>query len=175
MYTHFTFTLMAHCTSEAIRGSVSCSRTLRQGIELATFWLLNDFSTSCTTLFQVIRGGHHAGVVGERGGGQGRCGGRHGHVRAELGLVLPGGVRPLAHIWRESDLISMHVCVCVSCVAAKCMCVVLCDNKTDFDFDFDFDLTSVASVSRPVMNVDSADDDENCVFIRRLTPSRPPL
>src|SRR4029434_7677375 len=34
MYTHFTFTLMAHCTSGAIRGSVSCSRTLRQGIEL---------------------------------------------------------------------------------------------------------------------------------------------
>src|SRR4029434_2319725 len=33
MYTHFTFTLMAHCTSGAIRGSVSCSRTLRQGIE----------------------------------------------------------------------------------------------------------------------------------------------
>src|SRR4029434_11359025 len=25
MYTHFTFTLMAHCTSGAIRGSVSCS------------------------------------------------------------------------------------------------------------------------------------------------------
>src|SRR4029434_4603666 len=48
MYTHFT--LMAHCTSGAIRGSVSCSRTLRQGIELATFWLLNDFSTSCTTV-----------------------------------------------------------------------------------------------------------------------------
>ena len=42
----FTFTLMAHCTSGAIRGSVSCSRTLRQGIELATFWLLNDFFTS---------------------------------------------------------------------------------------------------------------------------------
>src|SRR4029434_1799366 len=37
MYTHFTFTLMAHCTSGAIRGSVSCSRTLLQGIELATF------------------------------------------------------------------------------------------------------------------------------------------
>src|SRR4029434_4108869 len=34
---HFTFTLMAHCTSGAIRGSVPCSRTLRQGIELATF------------------------------------------------------------------------------------------------------------------------------------------
>ena len=45
MYTHLHFTLMAHCTSGAIRGSVSCSRTLRQGIELATFWLLNDFST----------------------------------------------------------------------------------------------------------------------------------
>src|SRR4029434_1544621 len=30
------FTLMAHCTSGAIRGSVSCSRALRQGIELAT-------------------------------------------------------------------------------------------------------------------------------------------
>src|SRR4029434_1161379 len=45
----FTFTLMAHCTSGAIRGSVSCSRTLQQGIELATFCLLNDFSTSCTT------------------------------------------------------------------------------------------------------------------------------
>ena len=40
------FSLMAHCTSGAIRGSV----TLRQGIELATFWLLNDFSTSCTTV-----------------------------------------------------------------------------------------------------------------------------
>ena len=50
MYTHFTFTLMAHCTSGAIRGSVSYSRTLRQGIELATFWLLTDFSTSCTTV-----------------------------------------------------------------------------------------------------------------------------
>ena len=49
MCTHFTFTLMAHCTSGAIRGSVSCSRTLRQGIELATFWLLNNFFTSCTT------------------------------------------------------------------------------------------------------------------------------
>src|SRR4029434_4559246 len=49
MYTHCTFTPMAHCTSGAIRGSVSCSRTLRQGIELATFRLLNDFSTSCTT------------------------------------------------------------------------------------------------------------------------------
>src|SRR4029434_113091 len=46
---HFTFTLMAHCTSGAIRGSVSCSRTLRQGIELATFGVLNDFSTPCTT------------------------------------------------------------------------------------------------------------------------------
>ena len=34
MYTHFTFTLMAHCTSGAIRGSVSCSRTLRQEINL---------------------------------------------------------------------------------------------------------------------------------------------
>src|SRR4029434_7736665 len=34
MYTHFTFTLMAHFTSCAIRGSVSCSRTLRQGIQL---------------------------------------------------------------------------------------------------------------------------------------------
>src|SRR4029434_7868843 len=32
MYTHFTITLMAHCTSGAIRGSVSCPRTLRQGI-----------------------------------------------------------------------------------------------------------------------------------------------
>src|SRR4029434_4864267 len=49
-YTHFTFTLMAHCTSGAIRGSGSCSRTLRQGIELATFRLLTDFSTSCTTV-----------------------------------------------------------------------------------------------------------------------------
>src|SRR4029434_7488015 len=46
---HFTFTLMAHCTSGAIKGSVSCSRTLRQGIELATFSLLTDFFTSCTT------------------------------------------------------------------------------------------------------------------------------
>src|SRR4029434_5332484 len=35
------FSLMAHCTSGAIRGSVSCSRTLQQGIELATFCLLN--------------------------------------------------------------------------------------------------------------------------------------
>src|SRR4029434_2624739 len=50
MYTHFTFTLMAHCTSGAIRGSVSCSRTLRQGIKLAPFCLLNDFSTYCTTV-----------------------------------------------------------------------------------------------------------------------------
>src|SRR4029434_3335737 len=50
MYTHFTFTLMAHCTSGAIRGSVSCSRTLRPGIELATFCLLNDFFISCTTV-----------------------------------------------------------------------------------------------------------------------------
>src|SRR4029434_8395784 len=50
LYTHFTFTLMAHCTSGAIRGSVSCSRMLRQGIELATFRLLNDLSTSCTTI-----------------------------------------------------------------------------------------------------------------------------
>src|SRR4029434_8887348 len=33
MYTHFTFTLMAHCTSGTIKGSVPCSRTLRQGIE----------------------------------------------------------------------------------------------------------------------------------------------
>ena len=40
MYTHFTL----------FRGSVTCSRTLRQRIELATFWLLNDFSTSCTTV-----------------------------------------------------------------------------------------------------------------------------
>src|SRR4029434_4110773 len=39
MNTHFTFTLMAHCTSGAIRGSVSCSRTFRQGILLATFRL----------------------------------------------------------------------------------------------------------------------------------------
>src|SRR4029434_6725527 len=46
----FTFTLMAHCTSGAIRGSMSCSRTLRQGIELATSCLLNDFSTYCTTV-----------------------------------------------------------------------------------------------------------------------------
>src|SRR4029434_4715586 len=44
------FTLMAHCTPGAIRGSVSCPRTLRQGIELATFCLLNDFFTSCTTV-----------------------------------------------------------------------------------------------------------------------------
>ena len=55
MYTHFTFTLMAHCTSGAIRGSVSCSRTLRQGIELATF----DFSTSCTT----ATGGHSSCLI----------------------------------------------------------------------------------------------------------------
>src|SRR4029434_5828325 len=45
-HTHFTFTLMAHCTLGAIRGSVSCSRTLQQGFELATFRLLNDFSTT---------------------------------------------------------------------------------------------------------------------------------
>src|SRR4029434_2733422 len=45
----FTFTLMAHCTSGAV-GSVSCSRTLRQGIELATWCLLNDFSTYRSTL-----------------------------------------------------------------------------------------------------------------------------
>src|SRR4029434_6950250 len=51
----FTFTLMAHCTSGAIRGSVSCSRTLRQGIELATF----DFSTSCTT----ATGGHSSCLI----------------------------------------------------------------------------------------------------------------
>src|SRR4029434_10206213 len=50
MYTHFTFTLMAHCTSGAIRGSGSCSTTRREGIELAAFCLLNDFSTSCTTV-----------------------------------------------------------------------------------------------------------------------------
>src|SRR4029434_3567441 len=37
MYTHFTFTLMAHCTSGAIRGSTG-NRTS------------NDFSTSCTTV-----------------------------------------------------------------------------------------------------------------------------
>src|SRR4029434_7523834 len=49
-YTHFSFTLMAHCTSGTIRGSVSCSRTLRQGIDLATFCLLNDLFTSCTTV-----------------------------------------------------------------------------------------------------------------------------
>ena len=49
MYTHVTFTLMAQCTSGAV-GSVSCSRTLRQGIELATWWLLSEFSTSCTTV-----------------------------------------------------------------------------------------------------------------------------
>ena len=54
MYTHFTSTLMAHCTSGAIRGSVSCSRTLRQGVELATFWLLTDFSTPCTTVARVV-------------------------------------------------------------------------------------------------------------------------
>ena len=40
MYTHFT--LMAHCTSGAIRGSVSCSRSLRQGIELTTLITVND-------------------------------------------------------------------------------------------------------------------------------------
>src|SRR4029434_10282598 len=39
--THFTFTMLAHCTSGAIRGSVSCLRTLRQGVELTTFCLLN--------------------------------------------------------------------------------------------------------------------------------------
>src|SRR4029434_8929378 len=50
MYTHFTFTLMAHCTSGAIKGSVSCSKTLRRGIKLATLRLLNNFSTSCTTV-----------------------------------------------------------------------------------------------------------------------------
>src|SRR4029434_3283358 len=50
VYTFFTFTLMAHCTSGAIRGSVSCSRTPRQGIEPETSYLQNDFSTSCTTV-----------------------------------------------------------------------------------------------------------------------------
>src|SRR4029434_6272469 len=55
MYTHFTFTLMAHCTSGAIRGSVSCSRTLRQGIKLATFCLLNGFSTYCTTVAPILK------------------------------------------------------------------------------------------------------------------------
>src|SRR4029434_1161496 len=35
----FTFTLMAHCTSGAIRGSVSCSKTLRQGIECWGAWV----------------------------------------------------------------------------------------------------------------------------------------
>ena len=45
---------MAHCTSGAIRGSVSCSRTLRQGIELATFWLLNDCSTTVPLSPQLI-------------------------------------------------------------------------------------------------------------------------
>src|SRR4029434_3167162 len=52
---HLTFTLMAHCPSGAIRGSVSCSRTLRQRIKLATFCLLNDFFTSCTTVAPNIR------------------------------------------------------------------------------------------------------------------------
>src|SRR4029434_858484 len=50
LYTHFTFTLMAHCTSGAIRGSVSCSRTLSQGIELAPLLIATDFSTSYTTV-----------------------------------------------------------------------------------------------------------------------------
>src|SRR4029434_6404529 len=53
---HFTFTLMAHCTSGAIRGAVPCSRTLRQGIKLATFCViivlewnwLSSASVNCT-------------------------------------------------------------------------------------------------------------------------------
>src|SRR4029434_1744460 len=57
MYTHFTFTLMAHCTSGAIRGSVSCSRTLRQGMELENLlitkrllYLLYHCRPHCTTV-----------------------------------------------------------------------------------------------------------------------------
>ena len=38
------------CALGAVGCSVSCSRTLRQGIELSTFWLLNDLFTSCTTV-----------------------------------------------------------------------------------------------------------------------------
>src|SRR4029434_5601681 len=54
VYTFLHFTLMARCTSGAFWGSVSCLRTLRQGIELATFCLLNDFFTSCTTVTPIL-------------------------------------------------------------------------------------------------------------------------
>src|SRR4029434_110930 len=50
MYTHFKFTLMAHCTSGAIRGSVSNSRTLRQGIELATLLITKRLLYHRTTV-----------------------------------------------------------------------------------------------------------------------------
>src|SRR4029434_6396879 len=52
MYTHFTFTLMAHCTSGAIRGSVSVLKDASTGnrtSNLHLLKLLKDFSTSCTT------------------------------------------------------------------------------------------------------------------------------
>src|SRR4029434_3856652 len=48
------FFYISHCTSGAIRNSVSCSRTLRQGIERATFCLLNDFFTSCSTVVPIL-------------------------------------------------------------------------------------------------------------------------
>src|SRR4029434_5236444 len=60
MYTHFTFTLMAHCTSGAIRGSVPCSWTLRQGIELATFyWTAAPLYTTANTGTSVITTNKH--------------------------------------------------------------------------------------------------------------------
>src|SRR4029434_9279133 len=61
MYIHFfTFTLMAHCTSGAIRGSVSCVRTLRQGIELATFyWTAAPLYTTTNTGTSVITTNKH--------------------------------------------------------------------------------------------------------------------
>src|SRR4029434_4868869 len=44
------FTLMARCTSGAIRGSVSCSRTLRQGIEQSTLLITKRLLYHCTTV-----------------------------------------------------------------------------------------------------------------------------
>ena len=53
MYTHFLHLHWWHTAhQEQLGGSVSCSRTLRQGIELATFWFLNDFSTTVPLSYQ---------------------------------------------------------------------------------------------------------------------------
>src|SRR4029434_3550418 len=64
LYIHFTSTLMAHCTSGAIRGfSVLLKDASTVGIELATFCLLSDFFTSCTTVapmsFTQSKPSHH--------------------------------------------------------------------------------------------------------------------